>query len=245
MPSVSQAPSRPLSTCIFTSLFAALIACVAAAEDRAPLSLDEALKLAVDQSLQLTAQRYGVEAAQKSIVPARELPDSKVFFGVDNLPVTGPDAWSTTADFMTMRKIGVMQDFPRAQKRELKGQLAEHVAARDAAMLVDARAALRRDVATAWLQCYFAKRMSAVVGEQIGEMQLQRDAMRAGVKANKTALADLLAVDVSLQSLFDKRAQFDKDGARAQAMLSRWLGPAAERPLAEFTASARRSRKTI
>ena len=199
-----------------------------------PLSLNEALELAARQSGQLTAQRYGVEAAQHSIVSARELPDPKVFFGIDNLPVTTSDAFSVTADFMTMRKIGLMQDFPRAEKRELKGQLAQNMAAREAAMVGDTQAMLRRDVATAWLQRYFAERMRAVVAEQIGEMQLQREAMRAGVKANKTTPADLLAVDVGLQSLLDKRAQFEKEASHAKAILSRWLGEAAERPLAEL-----------
>ncbi len=198
----------------------------------APLSLDEALQLAASQSPQLAAQRYGVTAAERAIVPARELPDPKLFFGVDNLPVNGPDAWSLTQDFMTMRKIGVMQDFPNARKRELKGQFAQYTAAREAAMLGDTRAALRRDVATAWLQRYFAERMSAVVGEQIAEAELQQEAMRAGVRANRTPPADLLMVGASLQSLLDRNAQFQKDSARAKAMLSRWLGDAADRPLA-------------
>ena len=203
-----------------------------AAGDSAPLSLDQALQLAADQSPQIAAQRYGVEAAEKAITPARELPDPKLFFGVDNLPINGPQAWSLTQDFMTMRKIGVMQDFPGAHKRELKGKLAEQMAAREAAMLVDTRAALRRDVATAWLQRYFAERMSAVVDDQIREAELQQEAMRAGVRANRTPPADLLMVGASLQSLLDRRAQFQKEAARAKAMLSRWLGDAAERPLA-------------
>ena len=99
-------------------------------------------------------------------------------------------------------------------------------------MLVDTRAVLRRDVATAWLQRYFAERMSAIVDEQIREAELQQEALRAGVRANRTPPADLLMVGVGLQSLLDRRAQFEKEAARAKAMLSRWLGDAAERPLA-------------
>src|SRR5215813_10586243 len=192
-------------------LLATLVTAMASAAE--PLSLDEALAIASRQSAHLTAQRHGIEAAQQMIVPARELPDPKLFFGVENLPVTTSDAFSLTTDFMTMRKIGLMQDFPRAEKRELKGQLAQNMAAREAAMLGDTQATLRRDVATAWVQRYFAERMAAVVNEQIAEWQFQREAMRAGVKANKVAPADLLAVDVGLQSLVDKRAQFEKEAA--------------------------------
>jgi outer membrane protein TolC len=199
-----------------------------------PLSLEEALALASQQSPQLAAQRHGIEAAQRAVVPARELPDPKLFFGIDNLPVTTSEAFSLTKDFMTMRKIGVMQDFTRGEKRELKGQLAERIAERESAMLVDTQAALRRDVAAAWVQRYFAERISSVVVEQMQETTLQRDAIRAGLKSNRTQPADLLAVEITLQSLLDKRAQYDKESARAKAMLARWLGPAADRPLAEF-----------
>jgi outer membrane protein TolC len=200
-----------------------------------PLSLQEALAVASQRSGQVSAQRHGVEAARQAVVPARELPDPKLFFGIENLPVTTSDAFSLTRDFMTMRKIGVMQEFSRSQKRELKGQVAERTAAREEALLVDTQAALRRDVATAWLQSYYAERLSATVAEQIEEARLQREAASAGLKSNRIQPGDLLAIEVNLQTLIDRRAQFDRDAARARAMLSRWLGPAAERPLSEFT----------
>ena len=227
-----QRPSRPWYARISACLLMACLSGSASADE--PLSLQEALALASQQAPQLAAQRYGIEAAQRAIVPARELPDPKLFFGVDNLPVTTSEAFSVTSDFMTMRKIGVMQEFPRRQKRELKGQLAEQVAARESAMLIDAQAALRRDVASAWFQLYFAQRMTAVMSEQIQETTLQRDALGASLKSNRTQPADLLSVEVGLQSLLNRRAQYDKESARAKAMLARWLGPAADRPLAEF-----------
>lgn len=202
------------------------------ADELPPLSLEEAVRLASEQSPQMAAQRSAITAAEQLTVSARQLPDPKAIVGVDNLPVTGTDAWSLTSDFMTMRKIGVMQEFPGAGKRELRGQLAERVTAREQAMLVDVQAALRRDVASAWVDRYFAERMGAVVDQQIAEAQLQIDAMRAGLKTGKTQPADLLAVQLSQQTLLDKRAEFDKQAARAKAMLSRWLAAAAGRPLA-------------
>jgi outer membrane protein TolC len=214
---------------------AMLLALPAAQADELPsLSLEEAIRLASEQSPQMAAQRSAITAAEQTAVSARQLPDPKAIVGIDNLPVTTSEAWSLTSDFMTMRKIGVMQDFPGAGKRELKGKLAERVTAREQAMLVDVQAALRRDVASAWVDRYFAERMEAVVDQQMAEVQLQIDAMRAGLKTGKTQPADLLATQLSLQMLLDKRAEFDKQAARARAMLSRWLGAAAGRPLAPF-----------
>src|SRR5690349_5829958 len=70
-------------------------------EEAAPLSLLDALRIAGDQSPQLAAQRSAIAAAEQGVVSARQLPDPKLFFGVDNLPVTGADSLSLTRDFMT------------------------------------------------------------------------------------------------------------------------------------------------
>jgi outer membrane protein TolC len=197
-----------------------LVLPAARANEAPPLSLDEALRLATDRSPQIAAQRSAIDSAQEASVSARQLPDPKLFFGVDNLPVTTSDAFSIAHDFMTMRKIGLMQDFVRAEKRDLKGRLAEQVAAREQAMLGDVQLALRRDVAGAWVERCFAQRMAAVVDEQMAEVQLQADAMQAGLASGKTQPAELLAVKVSLQTLLDKRADFDKQAARAKVMLA-------------------------
>jgi len=242
MSSLSKAPAlRPrltrgqLENAARAVLVVVLLVSVGAyAEEPATLSLSDALRIAGDQSPQLAAQRSAIAAAEQGTVSARQLPDPKLFFGVDNLPVTGADSLSLTRDFMTMRKIGVMQDFPRGEKRELKGQLAERVTAREQAMLSDVQASVRRDVASAWIEGYFAQAMGAILDEQIGEAQLQSDALKAGLKSGRTQTADFIAVQLSIERLHDRRAEFDKLAARAKAMLSRWLGSAADRPLAPF-----------
>ena len=133
---------------------------------------------------------------------------------------------------MTMRKIGVMQEFPRTEKRELKSERAKKELSREQATLADTRASLRRDIAQVWMERYFAERMASVVAEQFAETQLQRDALQAGLPAGKVQASEVLGVDVGLQSLLDRQADFEKQAARARIMLSRWLGPVAVRPLA-------------
>jgi len=196
------------------------------------LSLHEAIAIATRDSSALSAQRSAIYAAQESTIAARELPDPKLRLGIDNLPLDGSDRYSVTRDFMTMRKIGVMQEFPRAEKREIKGRRAEHQLAREQAMLGDTRASIRRDVAVAWMERYYAMQMSLVVDQQYTEALLQRDAAQAGIAANRTSSTERLSLEVSLQTLLDRRAEFNKQAARAQAVLSRWLGDAARRALA-------------
>jgi outer membrane protein TolC len=196
----------------------------------AALTLAEAQRIAAQNSPLLAAQRSAVTAAEETAAAARELPDPKLRLGIDNLPLDGEDRYSLTRDFMTMRRIGVMQDFVRGSKRELKGRRAEHEYARERATLGSAQAALRRDVAATWVERYFSGRMAAVVGEQIAETELQLSALQAGQRAGRTQPPELLAVQASRQSLIDRRADYEKQSARAAAMLARWLGPAAARP---------------
>lgn len=202
------------------------------AQAATPLSLSEALAIADRESSLLAAQRSAIAAAEETTASARELPDPKLKFGIDNLPADGPDRYSLTRDFMTMRKIGVAQEFVRDEKREIKGRRAENELQREQALLGDARATLRRDVALPWLERYFAERMAAVVDEQYAETDLQRESLQAGLRAGKALPADLLALQVNLQSLLDRRAEYRRQAARATAMLSRWLGAESARPLA-------------
>ncbi len=211
---------------MFAAMF--MFAATAAAQ---PLTLIEALAIADRDSSLLAAQRSAISAAGEMTASARELPDPKLKLGIDNLPVDGPDRYSLTRDFMTMRKIGVAQEFVRDEKREIKGRRAENELHREQAMLGDARAALRRDVAQAWIERYFAERMAKVVDEQYAETDLQRESLQAGLRAGKAQAADLLAVQVNLQSLLDRRAEYRRQAARATAMLSRWLGAESARPL--------------
>jgi outer membrane protein TolC len=81
------------------------------------------------------------------------------------------------------------------------------------------------------MERYYAEQMTKIVEEKTAETVLQRDALHAGVAASRTTLSERIALDSTLQMLLDRRAEFDRQAARAQAMLSRWLGEAARRPL--------------
>src|SRR5688572_30827631 len=83
------------------------------------LSLEQALGIAESRSAQLAAQRAAAEAAAALVPAAGENPDPKLVVGLENIPVEGGDRWSLSADFMTMRRVGVMQDFVRGEKRAL------------------------------------------------------------------------------------------------------------------------------
>src|SRR5467141_4965258 len=111
---------RPLACfCVLGLAVAAPLAYAAGTE---PLPLAEALKIGETISPRLAAQGAALAAATELVPRARELPDPKLRIGVENLPVNGADRFRYDSDSFTMRKIGLMQDFPNGEKRRLRGE---------------------------------------------------------------------------------------------------------------------------
>ena len=135
-----------------SALAAALVSVASYAAS--PLSLAEAQRIAADDAPQIDAQSAALRAAQQASIGAGELADPKLIVGIDNIPTDGADRFNLTRDFMTMRKIGVMQEFSRDEKRKLRGELASAEVQREAAMLSLTKLNLRRDVAMAWIERY-------------------------------------------------------------------------------------------
>jgi len=86
------------------------------------LTLNEAQQLAVKRSRQVVAQDMTVKASRDMAIAAGQLPDPVLKVGIDNLPLSGQDKFNLTRDFMTMRRIGIMQEITRADKRQLRAE---------------------------------------------------------------------------------------------------------------------------
>src|SRR5258708_657313 len=188
-----------------------------------PLPIVEALKMGEKISPRLAAQGAALAAATELVPRASELPDPKLRVGVDNLPVNGPDRYRYDSDFMTMRKIGVMQDFPNAEKRRLRGERAALERDVEAANLDAQRAALRREIALAWLELYFAQQARAPIVELVGELQLQLDTVSAAIAAGRQNTADALALRGAGVAAQDRVIEQDRTIDRARYMLAAWL----------------------
>ena len=121
----------------------------------APLTLDDALRLAQERSRQLPAQQASAAAAREMAVAAGQRPDPTLKAGINNLPINGPDRFSLSRDFMTMRSIGVMQEFTREGKLKARTARFEREAEVAEAGRELALANLQRDTAMAWLDRHY------------------------------------------------------------------------------------------
>ncbi|HPO17721.1 MAG TPA: TolC family protein [Rubrivivax sp.] len=197
----------------------------------AGLSFDEAARLARDQAPALQAQRSALDGAQALLPAAATLPDPRLIVGLDNLPVTGADRFSTSADFMTMQRIGVMQEVPNAAKREARAAGAQARIERERAVLAAAELTVRRDAALAWLAVYFAEDRAAQLTSLERENRLLQDTLDARIASGKALPAERTMARIDALMVADRRDDALRDVERARASLRRWVGARAAEPL--------------
>ncbi|WP_395058632.1 TolC family protein [Polaromonas sp.] len=196
-----------------------------------PLSLREAQQLAAARSGQLLAQDAATRAAREMAVSAGQLPDPVLKLGIDNLPVTGADRLSLGRDFMTMRRIGLMQELPRAEKRQLKAEGFEREAERAQAQRQMALTSVQQGTAVAWLERYYAQAMRALLQQQLEETRLQEQGANLAFREGRGAQAEVFAARAAQIELEDRLSQIDRQARNASLMLARWIGADASRSL--------------
>ena len=195
------------------------------------LPLDEAVALALERAPQVTVQGEGLAAARELAVSAGRLPDPALVIGAENVPVEGPDAWSTTSDFMTMRRIGLMQEFPARQKRRFEHERASAGVELADAELAATRLDVAREVASSWIR---RAAMESALRDLIGlrpEVELGAAASRAGVAASRASTAEALAAESQVIRLDNRILEMQTEAHRARIELARWIGEDANRPL--------------
>lgn len=202
---------------------------LAHAQSLQPLSLDEALSIATARSPSVGAASHGIQASQEAAISGSQLPDPVLRLGLDNLPVNGPDSWSLTNDFMTQRRIGIAQEYVSEEKRALVRRRMELDAQRQTAAQRSLTAGIRRDVAAAWLDRYYATKSQGLLKTLETEIELQLRTLDSQLRAGKASASELpMATAVLLQT--QDRLQVAKKQERVAGIaLERWLGPDASR----------------
>jgi len=188
------------------------------------LTLVEAQRIAVGRSQQLVAQDALTTAAREQAVAAGQLPDPVLKLGIDNLPANGPDRLSLTRDFMTMRRIGVVQEIPRLEKRQLRAEKFERDARRVQAQRQSTLANVQQGTALAWLDRYYAQAQRDLLQEQIQETRLQVLTADVAFRTDRGSQAEVFAARAAVIGLQNRLIQIDGQLRSSGLALARWVG---------------------
>ncbi|QDZ27493.1 TolC family protein [Noviherbaspirillum sp. UKPF54] len=209
-----------------------LLACANPVSAGDALTLELAQRIALGRSRQLAAQDQASSAARDMAAAAGQLPDPVLKLGIDNLPVEGPDSYSVARDSMTMRRIGVMQELTRADKRYWRAERFTREAEKIQADKAATAAAIERDTALAWLDRYYAEAMARLYDAQIEQARLEIEAAQSAYRGGRGAQADLLNARSGMAALEERATEAANRVRNAKTMLTRWVGDAAGTTLA-------------
>lgn len=213
----------------------ALASTAAADEASKPLlTVQQAVALASGDQPSLAAYESDAVASDQAAVAARSLPDPQLTAGIQNFPITGHNAFSPTADEMTMLTIGIMREQVRRSQREAEAARRRADAAVSRFEGSSRLRTIQRDVMKAWVDAVDARAKQRLLERVIGDLRTGQKIMESGVAtgASTPALALEAQAEVSLaeSELADARGAEE----RARGQLRRWIGRAADRPLPDY-----------
>lgn len=188
-----------------------------------PLTLDQAIELAVQRSEAARSARASVASAAEAARSAGQLADPVLRAGVDNLPVSGGDRFSTR-DSMTMKRIGIAQEWLSAEKRSARQAAAEAMIGREAAAVQSTASEVRLQTGLAYLDAYFAGEALKLTTQSEHHAQEELQAARARLSSASGSSHEVLMLTSAHGVAEDESAELRQQQAVAQATLERWVG---------------------
>ena len=197
----------------------------------AALTVEQAQRLALERSRQLQAHDAAGLSAREMARSAGELPDPVLRMGVDNVPAEGGDKFSLTRDSMTMRRIGLMQELTRTEKREARRDRFEREADKALAERAASAVTILRDTALAWLERWHVEAMVTAAGEFSRAAATEVEAADAAYRSGRGAQAEAIAARSMHAMAEDRRAELERRRRTARIELARWTGRDPAEPL--------------
>jgi outer membrane protein TolC len=205
----------------------------ALAQAAAPaLDLHWAVRQAVQRAAGLQALHATASGWRQSAVAAGQLPDPMLRLSLDNVPVEGAERFSLTRDMMTMRSIGVMQTFTRADKRRARATRAEREAETALAERRAQAALVQRETAYAWFERRAQEQRVTALHEHLVVAQQQVEAADAAARGGRGTLVDAVAARDAVVRLRQALLAAEAELTSAQRSLARWTGTVPDLPLA-------------
>lgn len=202
-------------------------------ESAAALTLSAATQRALEQTPLVLARRAQEDAAREEAGRAGALPDPQLTFGIDNLAVQGPDAFTAGGDTMTMRTVGYNQVLPSRTKRQAQRDIAgAHVEQAESTTAMT-RLGIEQQVAAAWVSAWGAHHEVQMLQSMRQEWAVDVEIAKARLRGGSGSAADVLAMRMEALDLENRIDEATSRETQARASLERWLGAPVNQPLAD------------
>jgi outer membrane protein, heavy metal efflux system len=174
------------------------------------VSLDDAIRLALQHNHSLLAARSTIQQSQAEEVTANLRPDPVLLGDADFLPVFQPDQF--TSDYVNNTAqfdLGVSYLFERGKKRQHRLQAAKDVTAVTRSQVADAERGLTYNVASQYINVELAESTLALAQQDLKSFQDSVDIANTRYKDGDISEDDLLKIKLQL-------LQFQADVSAAQ-----------------------------
>jgi outer membrane protein TolC len=198
----------------------------------AALTLDEAVNLAVQRSEMARSARASARNADEMAHAAGQLPDPMLTLGIDNLPATGARRLSTNAEDMTMKRIGISQEWVVADKRAARAAIATAMQRRELGMEQVAAADTRMQTALAYVDLFYAGLAWKLTTLNEKHAREELEAGKGRLASVSGSSAEVLGLTSALGAAEDESADMRQQQAAAAAALERWIGVRTDGPQA-------------
>lgn len=188
------------------------------------LRFDDALRIAEQRAPSLLAADAGEAAASAASRAAGTLPDPTLFVGLENLPVSGRDAWSPERDGMTMQTFGLSQQIPNGAKRAAARASGAADIALAGALHAERRSELRTATAVAWIEGWHLRRQRALLDTLASENDLLAATIEAAIATGQNEITDVYAPVRQAVALADRQDDLRREEAGVLARLTRYVG---------------------
>lgn len=204
------------------STISANVSASKAPDNYRPLSLSQAISIAIEVDPWLTRS----ELRQKAMIDTSEavdfLPNPVISIGLANLPT---DGFAFDQEPMTQLKVGVMQQFPRGQSLDIQRQQLLELAQQHPLLRQDRKAKTKVVVSSLWLEFYRAQQIVALIENDRVLFQQLAEIIQATYSSavGRVRQQDIVRAQLELTRLEDRLNTLMSQKEQAGGQLIEWL----------------------
>ncbi|MBF7073070.1 TolC family protein [Glaciecola sp. MH2013] len=188
------------------------------------LSLSDAKAAVLQQDQWLQKSQYQEKALRSKSSAALALPDPVVNLSVLNLPT---DGFAFDQEAMTQLKVGIQQDIPQGNSREIENQRLRTMAKEEPLLREYRKKQLVLRTTVLWLNAYQAQKSVELTQEALPLVKKLQDLSEAEYSSSFSDVTqqDVIQAEIDIAELSERLIRFKTEKENATAQLGQYLYP--------------------